>query len=83
MLGAATRIVVAGGDESEGTLPHRAALAVAERPRTAAAIFPSHHGGFGEQGDPDAFAATLGRVLADAGRPGDRPVLRPRVGGGP
>ena len=64
---ASTRIVVAGGAESEGTFPCRGALAVAERLGTEAAIFPSHHGGFGQQGDPDAFAATLRQVLADAG----------------
>ena len=62
-----TRIVVAGGTESEGTFPYRAALAVAERLGTEVAIFPSHHGGFGEQGDPDAFAATLRRILPDVG----------------
>jgi pimeloyl-ACP methyl ester carboxylesterase len=62
-----TRIVVAGGAESEGTFPYRAALAVAERLGTDAMIFPSHHGGFGQQGDPDAFAATLRRVLTDGG----------------
>jgi hypothetical protein len=28
-------------------------------------IFPSHHDGFHEQGDPDAFAATLRRVHTD------------------
>ena len=67
LRGASTRIVVAGGAESEGTFPFRAALAVAERLGTEAVIFPSHHGGFGEQGDPDAFAATLRRVLTDAG----------------
>jgi hypothetical protein len=66
LRGASTRIVVAGGAESEGTFPYRAALAVAERLGTEAVIFPSHHGGFGEQGDPDAFAATLRRVLAHA-----------------
>jgi pimeloyl-ACP methyl ester carboxylesterase len=67
-LGAAsTRIVVAGGAESEGTFPYRAALAVAERLGTEAVIFPSHHGGFGQQGHPDAFAATLRRVLTDVG----------------
>ena len=55
----------AGGVESEGTFPYRAALAVAERLGTEAVIFPSHHGGFGQQGDPDAFAATLRGVLAD------------------
>jgi pimeloyl-ACP methyl ester carboxylesterase len=60
-----TQIVIAAGAESEGTFPHRAALAVAERLGTEAVIFPSHHGGFHEQGDPDAFAATLRRVLTD------------------
>jgi pimeloyl-ACP methyl ester carboxylesterase len=67
LRGASTRIVVAGGAESEGTFPSRAALAVAERLGTEAVIFPSHHGGFGQQGDPDAFAATLRRVLMDVG----------------
>ena len=62
-----TRIVVAAGADSEGTFPYRAALAVAERLGTEAVIFPSHHGGFGQQGDPDAFAATLRRVLTDVG----------------
>jgi pimeloyl-ACP methyl ester carboxylesterase len=69
---APTRIVVAAGIESEGEMTHRAALAVAERLRTEAAIFPSHHGGFlggefGQHGDPDAFAATLRRVLSEDG----------------
>jgi len=67
LRGASARIVVACGAESEGTFPCRGALAVAERLGTEAAIFPSHHGGFGQQGDPDAFAATLRQVLADAG----------------
>jgi hypothetical protein len=67
LRGASTRIIVAGGAESEGTFPHRAALAVAERLGTEAVIFPSHHGGFGQQGDPDAFAAALRRVLTDVG----------------
>lgn len=65
---APTRIVIAAGAESEGAFTHRAALAVAERLGTEPAIFPSHHAGFiggefGMQGDPDAFAATLRRVL--------------------
>jgi pimeloyl-ACP methyl ester carboxylesterase len=67
LRGASTRIVIAGGAESEGTFPCRGALAVAERLGIKAVIFPSHHGGFGQQGDPDAFAATLRRVLTDAG----------------
>ena len=63
---APTRIVVAAGAESDGAFTYRAALAVAERLGTEAVIFPSHHGGFGQQGDPVAFAATLRRVLRDA-----------------
>jgi pimeloyl-ACP methyl ester carboxylesterase len=58
------RVVVAGGSESEGTFPYRAALAVAERLGTEPVIFPSNHGGFTGQGDPDAFAGTLRQVLA-------------------
>lgn len=71
-LGAtSTRIVVAAGAESEGTLASRAAAAVAEQLGTGLAIFPSHHGGFlggeyGQAGDPDAFAARLREVLAGA-----------------
>ena len=65
LRGASTRIVIAAGAESEGTFPYRAALAVADRLGTDAVIFPSHHGGFGQQGDPDAFAATLSQVLTD------------------
>ena len=64
---ASTRIVVAGGAESEGTFPYRGALAVAERLGTQTVIFPSNHGGFHEQGDPDAFAVTLRQVLTDVG----------------
>ena len=67
LRGASTRIIVARGAESEGTFPSRAALAVAERLETEAVIFPSDHGGFHEQGDPDAFAATLRRVLTEVG----------------
>ncbi len=63
LRGASTRIVLAGGVDSEGTFPYRAALAVAERLGTEAVMFPSHHGGFGQQGDPGAFAAKLRRVL--------------------
>ena len=69
LRGASTRIIVAGGAESEGTFPYRAALAVAQRLGTELVIFPSHHGGFGQQGDPDAFADTLRRVLT-VGRAG-------------
>jgi pimeloyl-ACP methyl ester carboxylesterase len=69
---ASTRIVMAAGAEGEGTLAHRAALAVAEELGTTAVIFPGDHAGFlggeyGQTGDPDAFAATLRRVLSTDG----------------
>jgi pimeloyl-ACP methyl ester carboxylesterase len=69
---ASTRIVIAAGAESEGAFTYRAALAVAERLGTEVVVFPSHHAGFlggefGQRGDPDAFAATLRRVLAEDG----------------
>jgi pimeloyl-ACP methyl ester carboxylesterase len=68
---ASTRIVLAAGVESEGQLAHRGAMAAAERLGTPIVLFPSDHGGFlggeyGQRGDPDAFAARLREVLADA-----------------
>ena len=67
LRGASTRIVIAGGAESEDTFPYRGAVAVAERLGTEVTIFPSHHGGFTQQGDPSAFAVTLRRILTDIG----------------
>lgn len=69
---ASTRIVSAAGIESDGALTQRAAAAVAERLGTEAVTFPSHHvgfvgGEFGMQGEPEAFAATLRKVLTEAG----------------
>jgi pimeloyl-ACP methyl ester carboxylesterase len=64
---ASTRIVVAGGIDSKDTFPHRGAVAVAERLGTEPVMFPSHHAGFGEQGEPVAFAETLRRVLSAGG----------------
>jgi pimeloyl-ACP methyl ester carboxylesterase len=69
---APTRIVIAAGIESAGTMAQRAALAIAARLNQEAAMFPSHHGGFlggesGYRGDPDAFAATLRQVLDEDG----------------
>jgi pimeloyl-ACP methyl ester carboxylesterase len=66
---ASTRIVLAAGKESEGQLPSRGAVAVAERLGTTPVVFPSDHGGFlggeyGQTGQPDAFAAKLREVLA-------------------
>jgi hypothetical protein len=65
----ATRIIIAAGSESAGEMAQRGALAVAERLGTTAVMFPSNHAGFlggeyGQQGDPDAFAAKLRDVLA-------------------
>nr|HEX5466144.1 alpha/beta fold hydrolase [Candidatus Limnocylindrales bacterium] len=66
---AATRIVVAAGEESADTLASRGAYAVAERLGSPVTLFPSHHGGFvaGEGswgGKPAEFAARLREVLA-------------------
>jgi hypothetical protein len=66
---APTRIVLAAGEESDGQMANRGAVAVAERLGTKPVIFPSHHGGFlgdeyGQPGQPDAFAAKLREVLA-------------------
>jgi pimeloyl-ACP methyl ester carboxylesterase len=70
---ASTRIVLAAGVESEGTLASRGAFGVAERLGTMPAIFPSHHAGFlpadagpGMGGQPEAFGAKLREVLAGA-----------------
>ncbi|MGH8923597.1 MAG: alpha/beta fold hydrolase [Acidimicrobiia bacterium] len=68
-LGAAsTRIVIAAGEGSDGEMAHRGAIATAERLGQEVTTFPSDHGGFlggeyGQTGDPDAFAATLRRIL--------------------
>jgi pimeloyl-ACP methyl ester carboxylesterase len=68
---ASTRIVIAAGAEGIGTLANRAAIAVAARLGKSPVTFPSNHGGFlggeyGQQGDPDAFATTLRKVLITA-----------------
>jgi pimeloyl-ACP methyl ester carboxylesterase len=68
---APTRIVVAAGVGSEGQMAYRGAIAAAERLGQEPVFFPSDHSGFlggeyGQAGDPDAFAAKLREVLADA-----------------
>jgi pimeloyl-ACP methyl ester carboxylesterase len=69
---ASTNIVMALGVESQQILSGRGAKAVAERLGTEPVIFPSGHGGFlgGEYdqppGEPEAFAAKLREVLAQA-----------------
>src|SRR4051794_23256511 len=70
LAGAPTRIVIAVGEESEGTFTGRAAVATAELLGQHATVFPSHHGGFlggefGYAGQPEAFARRLREVLDD------------------
>ncbi|MBF6134760.1 alpha/beta hydrolase [Nocardia otitidiscaviarum] len=65
---APTRIVLAGGIESEGQLARRGSEAVAQRLGTEMVVFPSNHGGFlggeyGQTGEPEAFAAALREAL--------------------
>ncbi len=67
---ASTRIVIAVGAESEGTVTGRAAVAAAGLLGQPVTVFPSHHGGFvgGESryaGQPEAFARKLREVLDD------------------
>jgi pimeloyl-ACP methyl ester carboxylesterase len=63
-----TRIVIAVGEESQGTFTGRSAVATAELLGQEAVVFPSHHGGFlggefGYAGQPEAFARKLHEVL--------------------
>jgi pimeloyl-ACP methyl ester carboxylesterase len=59
---ASSRIVVAGGEASNGQLAYRAAVALAERLGTTVVRFPGDHGGFVTH--PEPFAAKLHGVLA-------------------
>jgi hypothetical protein len=68
LAAAPTRIVIAVGEESAGTLTARTAIATAELLGQEATVFPSHHGGFlggefGYAGQPEAFARRLREVL--------------------
>jgi pimeloyl-ACP methyl ester carboxylesterase len=70
LAAAPTRIVIALGEESEGTFTSRAAVATAELLGQRPTVFPSHHGGFvgGDTpyaGQPEAFARKLRAVLDD------------------
>lgn len=65
---APSRIVIGVGAQSAEFLAGRAAIAVAERLGTEPVVFPAGHDGFlgrehGGMGEPDAFAATLRKVL--------------------
>lgn len=62
------RLVLATGIESGEQMAARGARSVAEALGKPVTEFPSNHGGFlggefGQQGDPDAFAAALRKVL--------------------
>ncbi|TDD10956.1 alpha/beta fold hydrolase [Nonomuraea diastatica] len=59
---ASTRIVAAGGGDSKGTFPQRAAAALAEQLGTPLVDFPGDHGGFDAQ--PAEFAQTLHKILS-------------------
>ena len=68
LRGASTRIVMAAGEASDGTLTSRGAAAVAQRLGTEPVTFPGDHGAFmggeyGQVGKPDEFAAKLREVL--------------------
>jgi pimeloyl-ACP methyl ester carboxylesterase len=68
---APTRIVLAAGEASEGQFAYRGAVAIAVRLGTKPVMFPGGHGGFNRNewdpsSDPEAFAAKLREVLADA-----------------
>src|SRR5213078_480391 len=68
LAAAPTRIVIAVGEESMGTLTGRTSVATAELLGQQATVFPSHHGGFmggefGYPGQPEAFARRLREVL--------------------
>jgi pimeloyl-ACP methyl ester carboxylesterase len=67
---ASTRIVIAVGAQSSQAIAGRAAVAVAEQLEAEPVTFPGGHDGFrggeyGGMGEPDAFAATLRKVLTD------------------
>lgn len=71
LAAAATRIVIAVGEESLDTFTGRTAVATAELLGQQATVFPSHHGGFmggefGYAGKPEAFADKLRDVLGRA-----------------
>jgi pimeloyl-ACP methyl ester carboxylesterase len=68
LAAAPTRVVIAVGEESEGTFTGRTSVATAELLGPQATVFPSHHGGFlggefGYAGQPEAFARKLRDVL--------------------
>jgi hypothetical protein len=68
LVAAPTRVVIAVGEESEGTFTGRTSLAAADLLGQTATVFPSHHGGFvgGDSpyaGQPENFGRKLREVL--------------------
>ena len=68
LAAAPTRIVIAVGEESMGTMTARTSAAIAERLGQQPTVFPSHHGGFvgGDSpyaGQPEAFARKLREIV--------------------
>jgi pimeloyl-ACP methyl ester carboxylesterase len=68
LTAAPTRVVIAVGEESEGTFTGRTSVATADLLGQAATVFPSHHGGFvgGDSpysGQPENFGRKLRAVL--------------------
>ncbi|MFJ6142188.1 alpha/beta fold hydrolase [Streptomyces anulatus] len=68
LASAATRVVIAVGEESRAVQTGRTSEAAAELLGQRVTVFPSHHGGFldgefGYPGKPDEFAARLREVL--------------------
>ena len=68
LAAAPTRVVIAVGEESEGTFTGRTSVATADLLAQTPTVFPSHHGGFvgGDSpyaGQPENFARKLRAVL--------------------
>ncbi len=68
LLDAPTRVVIAAGVESRDLLTWRTSTALADDLGQVLTVFPSHHGGFlgdgfGQAGQPEAFAVRLREVL--------------------
>ena len=64
LLKGGTKIVVGVGETSDGSLPYRTSIALAERLGTVPVRFPGGHGGYND--NPAAFAEKLDQVLARA-----------------
>lgn len=70
LAAAPTRIVIAVGEESTGTITGRTSAATAQRLAQEPAVFPSHHGGFvgGDgpyAGKPEEFGRRLREILSE------------------